>query len=169
MPTASALIAEARRRAGLSQEELAQRAGTSRTAVCAYESGSKDPRAETVERLLNAAGHHLTAVPAIKWATRGTGRKTFAVPSALPSLPPAQALAHMELPHHLAWSGHTMFRLTDRHERCRAYEILLTEGNPDDIETVVDGALLVDCWDELHLRNDIRAAWQPLIEGALGR
>lgn len=166
MPSASALITEARRRAALSQEELAERAGTSRTAVCAYEAGSKDPRAETVERLLNAAGHRLTAVPTLEWSTRGTGRKTFSVPSVLPTLPAAQALAHVDLPHHLAWSGKTRFHLADRHQRCRVYEIVLTEGSPADIDTHVDGALLVDCWDELHLRNDIRAEWQPLIDAA---
>ena len=32
----------------------------------------------------------------------------------------------------------------------------------------VDGALLVDLWDELYLRKDIRAAWQPLIDRACG-
>ena len=52
MASAASSIAEARRRAALSQEELAERAGTSRTAVCAYEAGAKDPRSETVGRLI---------------------------------------------------------------------------------------------------------------------
>jgi len=30
-----------------------------------------------------------------------------------------------------------------------------------------DGALLVDLWDELVLPREVRAAWQPVIDGAL--
>jgi transcriptional regulator with XRE-family HTH domain len=164
MSKAAALIIEARRRSSLSQEELAERAGTSRTAVSAYEAGAKDPRAETVERLLDAAGYRLELVPTITWSNVGVGRKTFSCPSALPHLETARALASVELPHHLAWSGRTTFALADRHDRQRVYEIVLTEGLPGDIESVVDGALLADGWDDLYLRKDIRAAWQPLID-----
>lgn len=166
MSAASLLIAEARRRASLSQEELAERAGTSRTAVCAYEAGAKDPRAETVERLLDAAGYRLQLAASIEWSTLGTGRKTFSCPSALPHLEASEALATVELPHHLAWSGRTVFALADRHDRQRVYEIVLTEGLPRDIETFVDGTLLVDAWDDLYIRKDVRAAWQPLIDHA---
>jgi transcriptional regulator with XRE-family HTH domain len=162
------LIAEARKRASLSQEELAERAGTSRTAICAYEAGAKDPRAETVERLLDAAGYRLELAPSIEWSTLGTGRKMFSCPSALPHLEPARALATVELPHHLAWSGRTVFALTDRDDRLRVYEIVLSEGLPRDIESFVDGTLLVDAWDDLFLRKNIRAAWQPLIDRARG-
>ncbi len=162
------LIAEARKRASLSQEELAERAGTSRTAVCAYEAGAKDPRAETVERLLDAAGYRLELAPSIEWSTLGTGRTTFSCPSALPHLEASRALATVDLPHHLAWSGRTVFALADRHERQRVYEIVLTEGRPLDIESFVDGTLLVDAWDDLFLRKNIRSAWQPLIDQARG-
>lgn len=168
MASASVLIGEARRRALLSQEELAERAGTSRTAVCAYEAGAKDPRAETVERLVDAAGFRLELVPSIVWLTMGRGRKTFSCPSALPRLEASRALAKVELPHHLAWSGRVAFALADRHDRQRVYEVVLTEGVPGDIEAFVDGALLVDVWDELFLRRDIREAWQPLIDRARG-
>jgi transcriptional regulator with XRE-family HTH domain len=166
MSAASSLIAEARRRASLSQEELAERAGTSRTAVCAYEAGAKDPRAETVERLLDAAGYRLQLAPSIEWSTLGTGRKTFSRPSALPHLEASRAFATVELPHHLAWSGRTAFALADRHDRQLVYEIVLTEGLPRDIETFVDGTLLVDVWDDLYIRKDVRDAWQPLIDQA---
>lgn len=162
------MIAEARRRATLSQEELAERAGTSRTAVCAYEAGAKDPRAETVERLLDAAGYRLELSPSIEWSTLGTGRKTFSCPSALPRLEAARALGSIELPHHVAWSGRKTFSLADRRDRIRVYETVLTEGLPGDIEAFVDGALLVDLWDDLYLRKEIRGAWQPLIDQARG-
>ena len=162
------MIAEARRRAELSQEELADRAGTSRTAVCAYEAGAKDPRAETVERLLNAAGFRLELVPTVVWSTLGSGRKTFSCPSALPHLESGRALATVELPHHLAWSGRRSFALSDRRDRVRVYEVVLTDGLLGDIESLVDGALLVDLWDDLYLRMDIRRAWQPLVDQARG-
>jgi transcriptional regulator with XRE-family HTH domain len=166
MPSGSNLIADARGRAGLSQGELAERAGTSRTAICAYESGAKDPRAETVERLLRASGFELVIEAARTWRTVGSGRKTISVPSSLPSLEPVRAFARVKLPHHVAWSGHGDFDLGLRSERGKAYEILLTEGLPEDITKFVDGALLVDLWSELFLPSHVKAAWQPLIDAA---
>ncbi|MBS1869238.1 MAG: helix-turn-helix transcriptional regulator [Actinobacteria bacterium] len=61
---ASALLRNARARAGLTQAELARRAGTSQATVSAYEHGRKTPSVETLGRLLAAAGARLTAVPA---------------------------------------------------------------------------------------------------------
>lgn len=55
VPDAATLIREARQQAGLSQRELARRAGTSQSAVSAYESGRKEPGFATVTRLLAAA------------------------------------------------------------------------------------------------------------------
>ena len=52
---AAALISQARTRAGLSQAELARRAGTAQPAVSAYESGAKEPTYRTLLRLLAAA------------------------------------------------------------------------------------------------------------------
>lgn len=46
----------ARRRAGLSLRELAARAGTSHSALAAYESGRVVPRTDTFTRILTAAG-----------------------------------------------------------------------------------------------------------------
>ena len=52
-------LRSARRRAGLSQTELARLAGTSQATVSAYESGRKEPSLATFSRLLNAAGFEL--------------------------------------------------------------------------------------------------------------
>ena len=60
---AATLIRDARRRAGLSLAELADRAGTSAPTVSAYEHGRKRPRADVLLRLLDAAGHEVQAVP----------------------------------------------------------------------------------------------------------
>ncbi len=53
------LILQARLRAGLSQRDLADRAGTSQSAIAAYERGAKDPAFETLSRILRAAGFDL--------------------------------------------------------------------------------------------------------------
>ncbi|CAN5365556.1 hypothetical protein BH20ACT9_BH20ACT9_04390 [soil metagenome] len=50
------LIAAARRQAGLTQAELAARAGTSQPAVSAYETGRRSPSVATLQRLLGACG-----------------------------------------------------------------------------------------------------------------
>ncbi len=52
----------ARRRAGLSQRELAARAGTSASAVARYETGAVEPTVAVLERLLRACGHRLDLV-----------------------------------------------------------------------------------------------------------
>ncbi len=50
------LLAEARRRAGISQRELARRAGTSQAAVARIERGRQSPSAATLRRLVAACG-----------------------------------------------------------------------------------------------------------------
>lgn len=57
-------ILVARRSAGLSQHELAGRAGTSQATISAYESGRKQPSVATLARLLAASGRRLAVKPA---------------------------------------------------------------------------------------------------------
>jgi hypothetical protein len=57
---AAGTLQEARTRAGLSQAELARRAGTSQATISAYESGAKQPSVATFSRLLAATGSRLT-------------------------------------------------------------------------------------------------------------
>jgi transcriptional regulator with XRE-family HTH domain len=52
----SDLIREARRRAGLTQAELARRAGVPKSTVGRAETGARIPSSEMVERLVRAAG-----------------------------------------------------------------------------------------------------------------
>jgi transcriptional regulator with XRE-family HTH domain len=49
--------------AGLTQEALAARAGTSQATISAYESGAKQPSVATLARLLEAAGAQLAVEP----------------------------------------------------------------------------------------------------------
>ncbi|HEX9892260.1 MAG TPA: helix-turn-helix transcriptional regulator [Actinomycetota bacterium] len=50
------LIWLARDKAGLSQRELAERAGTSQPTIAAYEAGRKEPAFSTLVRIIRAAG-----------------------------------------------------------------------------------------------------------------
>jgi uncharacterized protein len=63
MTSTARLIKEARTTAGLTQAALARRAGTSQPTVAAYESGEKVPNADTLERLLRAAGRSISSEP----------------------------------------------------------------------------------------------------------
>lgn len=53
------LVAQARKRAGLTQRELARRAGTAQSVVARIERGQTNPGAETLRRLLGEAGFEL--------------------------------------------------------------------------------------------------------------
>ena len=63
---AGALIRDARGRAGLTQAELAELSGTSQATLCAYERGGKTPSADTLARVLAAAGMRLATAPATR-------------------------------------------------------------------------------------------------------
>jgi transcriptional regulator with XRE-family HTH domain len=110
------VLARVRRAAGLSQDELARRAGTSRTTVSTYEHGRKSPALDTVDRLMSAAGYELDARPLIEFVGVAGARGQVAfVPTGLPRLPAAQALATVELPLTFNWSQPgRIFRLVDR-------------------------------------------------------
>lgn len=50
---------EARKRGGLTQQQLAQRAGTTQSAIARLESGRTSPSLEDVQRLMRLAGFEL--------------------------------------------------------------------------------------------------------------
>jgi len=164
------LLERVRQEAGLSQEELASRAGTSRPTLSAYEHGRKSPTLATVERLLDSAGFELAAEPKTVFheVPLRRGRPIF-VADRLWRLSIGAAFAEVTLPLGLNWSrpGAT-FRLSDRRQRARCYEVVLREGMPADILRYVDGALLGDLWAELVLPREIRDAWQPVIDESTG-
>jgi len=165
------LLGLARNEAGLTQEELARRAGTSRSTLSAYEHGRKSPTVATFARLLAEAGFALTAMPQSAFtqvpAPRG---RLVPVPDRLPRLDVGRAFGQVQLPLHLNWSTPgRVFDLSSRSDRARVYEIVLQEGRPADILAYIDGALLLDLWDDLVLPRAVRAAWTPLIEASRGR
>lgn len=54
------IIREARRRTGLTQQELAERLGTTQSVVTRWETGQRSPTLETVVRAVRACGLDLT-------------------------------------------------------------------------------------------------------------
>lgn len=56
---AATLLRSARVRRGLSQAQVARRAGTSQPVISAYERGHRDPTTETLRRLVAATGERL--------------------------------------------------------------------------------------------------------------
>jgi transcriptional regulator with XRE-family HTH domain len=171
MMEAAELLERVRISAGLTQEELARRAGTSRPTLSAYEHGRKSPTVATFARLLSGAGWELAAQPQVSFTRQppsARGRPIW-VPDRLPRLDVARALAVVELPLHLNWSAPgRVFDLRSRADRARVYEIVLQEGRPADILAYVDGALLVDLWDALVLPRAVRSAWAPLVSPSGG-
>lgn len=163
------LIATARKQAGVTQEEWAELAGTSRPTLSAYENGRKSPQLSTVERMFEVLSLELVAMPKIKFhkvsSTRGNA---IYVPNQLPQLPAEQAHRKLQLPLHINWSELDQeFNLALRKDRERVYELVLQEGNPRDIVSIIDGALLVDLWSEIVIPKKVRSAWQPLIDQVL--
>ena len=70
-----ATIRMARSDAGLTQAQLAERCGTSQATLSAYERNRKHPSAETLDRILAAAGARLAVEPAARPVrTPGAGR-----------------------------------------------------------------------------------------------
>ena len=59
------LLADARRRAGLTQAELAVRLGVSQSAVAKLEREDANPTVRTLERALRATGNRIEARPAL--------------------------------------------------------------------------------------------------------
>lgn len=60
-PLSGAILREGRLRAGLTQRELARRAGTAQSVVARIEQGRSDPSTATLVRLLAAAGFEIRA------------------------------------------------------------------------------------------------------------
>jgi uncharacterized protein len=53
------MLRRARKAAGLSQQELAARAGVTQSVISAYESGHRQPAVPTLAALVDAAGYEL--------------------------------------------------------------------------------------------------------------
>lgn len=161
------IIELARRAEGLTQAELARRAGTTQSAVSMYERRRKVPLLDVAERLMWAAGADLGMVTAVTWEVDFLpGLKEFWYPDRLWRVEVPGCFDRVRMPDLVGRSGQGEWDLRDRTDRRRLYENLLIEGTQHMIMRWVDGALLVDVWDELVLPDKIRAAWDPVVAAA---
>jgi transcriptional regulator with XRE-family HTH domain len=163
--TEETIIARARRGSGLSQRALAHRCGTSQPTLSTYERGTKSPTLAVVERIVHTSGYDLDLTPRVTFTTHlGSRGEPYAVPDRLWRLDIKASFADVTLPGHLYWSGPSrIYQLADRGDRARVYEIVLREGTATDLLTYLDGALLLDLWDDLVTPSPLRLAWAPVI------
>ena len=157
------MLADARRRAGMTQDAVAARAGTSAPTLSAYERSRVSPTLATTQRILAAEGFELSIRPTgARTIFHGTYRgRPIEIPVELPGLDPATAFATIRLPLHLHWSRPDQtFDLADRDDRAAVYAIVLREGTTADIVELIDPLLLFDLWPDIALPKPIRAAWE---------
>ena len=161
------IIELARRAAGLTQGQLAARARTTQSAVSMYERRRKVPLLDVAERLMQAAEADLGMVTMVRWeAEPVTPISGFFYPSRLWRVEVPGCFDTVRMPDCVGGTDQEEWDLRDRDDRRRLYENLLVKGDAEQIMRWVDGALLVDLWDELELPLRIRAAWEPAVEAA---
>lgn len=166
------IIEIARKARGWTQRELAGAATTSQATVSAYERREKSPSLAVTERLIGEAGYSLRLDLTVDFnPVSFDGQTIYQIPNRLWRVEPRLSFSKVTFPD---WptsreSGDFIMRNWDlavREERRRVYGYLLRESVPVWIYRWVDGALLVDLWDELDLPKHLRAGWQPLIDDA---
>ena len=161
------IVEVARRGAGLTQAELAARAGTTQSAVSMYERRRKVPLLDVAERLMQAAGADLGMVTTVVWEVDFLpGLKAFWYPDRLWRVEVPGCFDRVRMPDLVGGTGQDEWDLRHRTDRRRLYENLLIEGTRHMIMRWVDGALLVDVWTELVLPEKVRAAWEPAVAAA---
>jgi transcriptional regulator with XRE-family HTH domain len=89
MPSAAVLIRDARTEAGMTQADLAARAGLSQSAVARLERGGSNPTIATLANVIAATGHRLTLGAARHRASYDEGQLRERL-----AMTPAQRLAN---------------------------------------------------------------------------
>ncbi len=111
-------------------------------------------------RVVDVAGDApvtFTLQPAWRW-------RTFWLPDRLWRLPLEHVRARVTLPISLDWSPGGVERdMRDDYERARIIEIVLREGEPEDIVNYVDADDLVHAWSTIILPRELRPGWDNLI------
>jgi transcriptional regulator with XRE-family HTH domain len=161
------IIELARRAAGLTQAELAARAGTTQSAVSMYERRRKIPLLDIAERLMQAAGADLGMVTTVVFEVDFLPwLKAFWYPDRLWRVEVPGCFDRVRMPDLVGGTEQDEWDLRDRTDRRRLFENLLVEGTQYMMMRWVDGALLVDVWAELVLPEKVRAAWEPAVAAA---
>ncbi len=89
--------------------------------------------------------------------------RPFILPERLEELDGPTISGRVRLPTHLDWSTGREFDLTDPVDRRRVYELVLREGDLEDLRRYVDARDLVELFETLVLPDPIRAAWERLL------
>ena len=162
------MIERARRAAGLSQQQLAAWAGTQQSSVSEYESRKKSPTLEVVERLLEAADAELAIKPIIDFDVRRDPEVgQYLVPERLWSVPMPGCFSKVQVLGVLFKSRRPrVWDLSVEVERIDYYGWVIGRGIAELMLDSVDGNLLMQVWERLHIPGVIREAWQPVIEAA---
>lgn len=162
------ILQTARRAAGLTQTQLAELAGTSQATLSAYERGTKSPSLNVAVRILQAAGLNLSFSTYVDFEERKVrGVQAFWFPNMLWTVGPPDCFATLRVPDLINHTEQSQWHLSNRTDRARAYEILIRRALPESMIRWLDGALLVDLWDELDLPSPVRSAWSPAIKWAM--
>jgi len=72
-----------------------------------------------------------------------------------------KAQGKVELPVHAWWSEpKRVFDLCKPGDRMRVYELVLTEGDEDDVRLYIRFNVLCSSWQQLFLPRHVREAWE---------
>ncbi|MFO6451819.1 MULTISPECIES: helix-turn-helix domain-containing protein [unclassified Aeromicrobium] len=168
MLTDVTVIEQARRAAGISQQQMARWSGTQQSSVSEYESRKKSPTLEVVERLLEAADAELAVKPVIDFDERQDSEGgTFLVPDRLWSVPMPDCFSKIQVAGIMFGSPRTrVWDLSVEAERIDYYEWAIVGLSSDLMLDSIDGILLMQVWERLNIPDVVQAAWQPVIDAA---
>lgn len=167
MDAFTSLFRAARAKRGLSQGQLARILGIRERDLARYEDGREKPSFDFGAKLLKAAGVELYVAEPVKWAASDVV-PGIQVPEKLIALPPSVALRSVQLlVPGFFFSKPRSYNLADRQERIWAYQRILDDGDPKEIEATIDRVLLCEIWSKLDLTDNVRRAWAPLVEAAM--
>jgi hypothetical protein len=76
------------------------------------------------------------------------------------SVGPPDCFATLPIPDFIRNTGMRDWHMRDREERKGVYEQLIRRGSPQQMVRWMDGALLVEVWDELDLPDPVRSEWK---------
>ena len=71
-----------------------------------------------------------------------------------------KAAGVVELPIHIDWSYAGPFDLDDEVQRRWLYQLVLTEGNEDDVRHYIQLDVLLEMWPRMWLSQHVVEAWQ---------
>ena len=95
----------------------------------------------------------------------GVASRPVAIPDDVDDPDVVKASGVVEVPLNVRWSApFHPYDLSDRRDRMRVYEQVLTEGTEDDVRWFIDVSELVRLWDEIVLSPHVRAAWKNWLE-----